>query len=243
MDNVEQGKKKANDIVEELVELDDYGTSQLKNTQDNLQTMKGFLSEMESGFVDGDSSIANYNVESTRGMSAYSTIKDKIYNNEVIETEEDLKTKKYLLNIEKGEIDPSNKEQYPDYVDDPYKWEWQDREEITYEDKAEVMGGMNPHAVSPGGLGGFATIGFNVTAGAFTGAYNLGKDTVTGAANIVIHPYETATSLYNAVRHPGGTTKILAEAVSTSYERDIENGAANRRADRGVYTIRQNEGR
>src|SRR5690625_2517964 len=237
MDNVEQGKKKANDIVEELVELDDYGTSQLKNTQDNLQTMKGFLSEMESGFVDGDSSIANYNVESTQGMSAYSTIKDKIYNNEVIETEEDLKTKKYLLNIEKGEIDPSNKEQYPDYVDDSYKWEWQDRGEITYEDKAEVMGGMNPHAVSPGGLAGFATFGLNVTAGAVKGANNLGKDTETGAANIVIHPYETATSLSNAVPHPAVTTKMLSKADSRSYERDMTNRDATSRAAWVVYAI------
>src|SRR5690625_1307049 len=96
---------------------------------------------------------------------------------------------------------------------------------------------MNPHAVSPGGLGGFATFGFNVTAGAFTGAYNLGKDTVTGAANMVIHPYETATSLYNAVRHPGVTTKMLAEAVSTSYVRDMKNGDANSRAAWVVYAI------
>src|SRR5690625_2696326 len=237
MNNVRHGKEKATDIVEELVELDDYGTSQLENTQDNLQTMKGFLSEMESGFVDGNSSIANYNVESTRGMSAYSTIKDKVHNNDVIETEEDLAIKEHLLNSEKGEIEPSNKEQYPNYVDDPYNWEWQAREEITYEDKAEVMGGMNPHAVSPGGLGGFVTFGFNVTAGAFKGAYNLGKDTVTGAANMVMHPYETATSLYNVVRHPIDTTKMLAEAVSTSYERDMKNGDANSRAAWVVYAL------
>src|SRR5690625_4362114 len=97
--------------------------------------MKGFLSEMESGFVDGDSSIANYNVESARGMFAYSTIKDKVHNNDVIETEEDLAIKEHLLNSEKGEIEPSNKEQYRNYVDDRDNWEGQAREEITYEAK------------------------------------------------------------------------------------------------------------
>src|SRR5690625_8029280 len=87
MDNVRQGKEKATDLVEELVELDDYGTSQLENTQDNLQTMKGFLSEMEYGFVDGNSSIANYNVESTRGMTAYKTIVNDMYNKGDVGTE------------------------------------------------------------------------------------------------------------------------------------------------------------
>src|SRR5690625_603981 len=103
MDNVRQGKEKATDLVEELVELDDYGTSQLENTQDNLQTMKGFLSEMESGFVDGNSSIANYNVESTRGMSAYKTIVDDVYNKGDVGTEE-LAAKGYILKAEGGEI-------------------------------------------------------------------------------------------------------------------------------------------
>src|SRR5690625_1581462 len=103
MDNVRQGKEKATDLVEELVELDDFGTTQLENTQDNLQTMKGFLSEMESGFVDGDSSIANYNVESTRGMSAYKTIVDDVYNKGDVGTEE-LAAKEYVPKVEGEEI-------------------------------------------------------------------------------------------------------------------------------------------
>src|SRR5690625_4086027 len=103
MNNVRQGKEKATDIVEELVELDDFGTSQLENTQDNLQTMKGFLSEMESGFVDGNSSIANYNVESTQGMRAYKVIVDDVYNKSDAGTEE-LAVKEYIPKVEEGEI-------------------------------------------------------------------------------------------------------------------------------------------
>src|SRR5690625_1602377 len=102
MNNVYQGKEKATDIVEELVNLDDYGTSQLESTQDNLQTMKGFLSEMECGFVDGNSSIANYNVESTQGMRAYKVIVDDVYNKGDVGTEE-LAAKEYLLKVEGGE--------------------------------------------------------------------------------------------------------------------------------------------
>src|SRR5690625_1025420 len=103
MNNVRQGKEKATDIVEELVELDDFGTSQLENTQDNLQTMKGFLSEMESGFVDGNSSIANYNVESTQGMRAYKVIVDDVYNKSEAATEE-WAVKEYIPKVEEGEI-------------------------------------------------------------------------------------------------------------------------------------------
>src|SRR5690625_3526218 len=103
MDNVEQGKEKANDIVEELVDLDDYGTSQLENTQDNLQTMKGFLSEMESGFVDGNSSIVNYNVESIKGMPAYKIIADDVYNKGDVGTEE-VAPKEYVSKVEGEKI-------------------------------------------------------------------------------------------------------------------------------------------
>src|SRR5690625_763673 len=78
MDNVRQGKEKATDLVEELVELDDYGTTQLENTQDNLQTMKSFLSEMESGFADG-ASIASFDIASVRKGQGYQDIMKSIY--------------------------------------------------------------------------------------------------------------------------------------------------------------------
>gem|GEM_PF-2096518 len=78
MDNVEQGKEKATDLVEELVELDDFGTTQLENTQDNLQTMKSFLSEMESGFVDG-ASISSFEIASVRKGQGFQDIMKSIY--------------------------------------------------------------------------------------------------------------------------------------------------------------------
>jgi len=236
MDNVEQGKEKANDIVEELVELDDYGTSQLENTQDNLQTMKGFLSEMESGFVDGNSSIANYNVESTRGMSAYKTIVDDVYNKGDVGTEE-LAAKGNFPKSENEEIEPSNKKEYPDYVDNLYKWKWQDKEKLKYYDKRKVLGGKVSLLTGKASLVRHTRFGFDVATGVFKGGYNLGKDTVTGAANIVMHPIETTTSLFNAVLHPVDTTKMLADAISESYERDVINGDTVSQASWITYAI------
>src|SRR5690625_2372262 len=185
MDDVEQGKIKANDIVEELVELDDYGASQLENTQDNLQTMKGFLSEMDPGFVDGNSSIANYNVESTRGMSAYKTIADEVYNKGDVGTEE-LAAKGNFPKSENEKIEPSNKEEYPDYVDNLYKWKWQDKEKLKYYDKRKLLGGKVSLLTGKASLVRHTRFGFDVATGVFKGGYNLGKDTLTGAANIKI---------------------------------------------------------
>jgi len=78
MDNVRKGKEKATDLVEELVELDDFGTAQLESTQDNLQTMKGFLSEIESGFVDG-TSISSFEIASVRKGQGFQDIMKSIY--------------------------------------------------------------------------------------------------------------------------------------------------------------------
>src|SRR5690625_764162 len=58
--------------------LDDFGTAQLESTQDNLQTMKGFLSEMESGFVDG-ASIASFDIASVRKGQGFQDIMKSIY--------------------------------------------------------------------------------------------------------------------------------------------------------------------
>lgn len=59
MDDIQDGEKKAKDIVEELNILDEFEASQLEETKDNIQTMQTFLSNIESKFNSGDLSIAN----------------------------------------------------------------------------------------------------------------------------------------------------------------------------------------
>src|SRR5690625_7324566 len=50
MDDIQDGEKKAKDIVEELNILDEFEASQLEETKDNIQTMQTFLSNIESKF-------------------------------------------------------------------------------------------------------------------------------------------------------------------------------------------------
>lgn len=60
IEDVQGGKEKANEVVEELHILDEFETSQLEQTQDDIQTMRTFLTEMESKFASGSLSIADY---------------------------------------------------------------------------------------------------------------------------------------------------------------------------------------
>nr|CDQ31149.1 Bacillus transposase protein [Virgibacillus halodenitrificans] len=80
VENVQRGKNKVNDVVEELHLLDEYETSQLKKTKEDLQTMRNYLSEIESKFQSGDLSIENYSVNAIKGIAAYKEMNDSIYN-------------------------------------------------------------------------------------------------------------------------------------------------------------------
>lgn len=82
MDDIQNGQKKAKDIVEELNILDEFEASQLEETKDDIQTMQTFLSNIESKFKSGDISIANYDAKSIQNLDTYHTIYNDIYNKE-----------------------------------------------------------------------------------------------------------------------------------------------------------------
>src|SRR5690625_5795710 len=173
-------------------------------------------------------------------MRAYKVSVDDVYNKSDAGTEE-LAAKGNFPKSENEEIEPSNKKEYPDYVDNLYKWKWQDKEKLKYYDKRKVLGGKVSLLTGKASLVRHTRFGFDVATGVFKGGYNLGKDTVTGAANIVMHPIETTTSLFNAVLHPVDTTKMLADAISESYERDVINGDTVSQASWITYAIGRSE--
>src|SRR5699024_11359037 len=80
VEDVQLGKEKAQEIVEELNILDEYEASQLEKTKDDLQTMRRFLADIESKIKSGDLSVRNYNVEALQDLTAYNEIMDSIYN-------------------------------------------------------------------------------------------------------------------------------------------------------------------
>ena len=79
MDDIQDVKEKDNDIVEELIILDNYETSQLEQTKDALHLMRTFIHDMESKFESGDLSIANYKEVSLQKLDSYKAIQDRVY--------------------------------------------------------------------------------------------------------------------------------------------------------------------
>ncbi|UJW56913.1 LXG domain-containing protein [Bacillus sp. A116_S68] len=87
MDGVRRGKLRAQEIVEQLHLLDDYGATLLEQTRDALQTMRTYLSDIESKFQSGDLSVTNFNSDALQGMASYNSIMDSIYNKDTADVE------------------------------------------------------------------------------------------------------------------------------------------------------------
>src|SRR5699024_2684256 len=88
MECIEDGKKEAEKVYDELKILDDYETNQLEKTKEDLAKMKAYLSDIKSGLKKGDISIENFDINSIEDMDSYQTIHDGIYNRDAEEEEE-----------------------------------------------------------------------------------------------------------------------------------------------------------
>ena len=76
--NLQHGKRKAQETLEQLHELDQSQAHALESLQQMLQTMKNYVSEMEGKFKRGDISIENFNSLSLRKSDAYNSILEKV---------------------------------------------------------------------------------------------------------------------------------------------------------------------
>lgn len=79
VESVQRGKNKAKDVVEELNALDASQVIALESVKDDLNTMRNYISDIESKFKSGDLSVRNYSVEALQGISAYNSIMDEVY--------------------------------------------------------------------------------------------------------------------------------------------------------------------
>jgi len=82
VEDLRDGKEMVEGLVNELSILDEYEATLLEETKSNLQTMRSFLSDMESIFNSGDISLIDYDVKLLADSSAYKAIMNH-YNNEV----------------------------------------------------------------------------------------------------------------------------------------------------------------
>src|SRR5690625_7929515 len=63
VENVQRGKDMTRDIVDELHILDEYGSSKLESTLDDLQIIKTNIADIEAKFKSGDLPVRNYDVK------------------------------------------------------------------------------------------------------------------------------------------------------------------------------------
>lgn len=66
--------------MEELTILDDYQSSQLEETKQDIQTRRSFISELDGKFKSGGLSVRNYNVEAIQDLTSYNAIQDSLNN-------------------------------------------------------------------------------------------------------------------------------------------------------------------
>ncbi|GGB48336.1 putative ribonuclease YokI [Lentibacillus populi] len=77
----------------------------------------------------------------------------------------------------------------------------------------------------------------NTSKGAAIGVYDVGKDTLVGIGNTIIHPVETVDSTATMVIHPVETGKYIGNAIAESFERDMINGDAESRSHWVTYAL------
>ncbi|WP_158701592.1 hypothetical protein [Lentibacillus sp. Marseille-P4043] len=77
----------------------------------------------------------------------------------------------------------------------------------------------------------------NTGKGAAVGVYDVGKDTLVGIGNTVMHPVETVDSMVNMVVNPVDTEKYISNAIAESFERDMVNGDAESRSHWVTYAL------
>ncbi|MYL55903.1 hypothetical protein GLW20_00085 [Virgibacillus halodenitrificans] len=78
IENVQRGKKRVSEKVEELHALDKSQVSELNAVKEDLRVMKNYIANMESKFQSGSLSVSNYKIKQLSEMEAYKTITTRI---------------------------------------------------------------------------------------------------------------------------------------------------------------------
>ncbi|HZW67481.1 MAG TPA: LXG domain-containing protein [Pseudogracilibacillus sp.] len=79
MNHVRKGKETTDEIIADLIEMDNFTSLSLEDTQNKLQKMIAFISEVESKYVDGSLSIGDYNLTDARQSDAFRDITKSVY--------------------------------------------------------------------------------------------------------------------------------------------------------------------
>src|SRR5690625_59539 len=74
LETVERGKKKVRSIVEELHTLDKTQVKAMESVREDLQTMRSYLSDVESKVERGDLSMVGFDIGVLQGTKTYDKI-------------------------------------------------------------------------------------------------------------------------------------------------------------------------
>ncbi|GAB3805828.1 ribonuclease YeeF family protein [Virgibacillus kimchii] len=82
LESVDRGKKKVRNIVEDMNALDKTQVQAMESVRADLQTMKSYLADVEVKVERGDLSPTEFDIGTIRDIDGYSTVMDRIYNND-----------------------------------------------------------------------------------------------------------------------------------------------------------------
>ncbi|MDQ0213945.1 putative ribonuclease toxin of YeeF-YezG toxin-antitoxin module [Oikeobacillus pervagus] len=254
MNNIQLGRKYAETTVEELHILDNYGVSLLKKTEENIQTMGTYLSELESKFQSGGLTIENDRVEAIQDIASHQTIMDSIYNRKPKKTEE-INTKT-IENMPLSEIEKAKEAILDDVSEDgkatiSIAFQKLKDGELDRQEYVGILRGIQKFEVELNKLkkkeasiekkdhfliSTLKTTGRTMK-GAAIGVKDVAVDTVEGAYQMVRHPIQTGESVAQMIRNPKDTWEYMAGAIKESYNRDMVNGDAESRAHWVTYAL------
>lgn len=84
LDEVQRGRRRIDDLIGNLHELDATQTNILSPIKDQLQTMENYISELESLFARRNFSITDYSLSKMREFDSFRAVTDSVYGEEGI---------------------------------------------------------------------------------------------------------------------------------------------------------------
>lgn len=190
IEEVGTAKNKTDDIVDKLHALDDSQAEALEPVFDRINTMKTFISELDSKFKRADVSVTSYDVDAIKDMEAYQDV-----TNRFLTYDEDIEERLF-------HDDPSY--QVKNALD-------------TVQSTTENMG---TKAKKKSFLSSAIDTTVQTSKGIVTGGADFIVDTAVGAYDMVTHPIQTAQSIDYMIGHPLETGKYIGNAVGESFNRD-----------------------
>ncbi|WP_106495640.1 T7SS effector LXG polymorphic toxin [Lentibacillus sp. Marseille-P4043] len=257
---VQKGKEKAKNDVEQLYDLDHEQTKSLNQVGEDQKLLDQYINEMTRTFA-SDYSITTFDALTALKLPSLPTILKEVYGEPV--TKEEVKNDvEQLYDLDHEQTKSLNQvgedqKLLDQYINEMTRTFASDYSITTFDaltalklpslptilkevygepvTKEEVEASLWTKIKE--GTVEFGKGVVNTGKGAAIGVYDVGKDTLVGIGNTVMHPIETVDSMVNMVVNPVDTGKYISNALAESFERDMVNGDAESRSHWVTYAL------